>query len=835
MIAFSCAHCAMKFQVKDEFAGRSTRCPTCKHPLAVPPAPVAAAALPSHFDGPLSTLARAGIPCDVTLAGPPPASNGKAARPVAAVLAGQPANGQRYLLEGEIARGGMGAVLRAVDCDIRREVAVKYLLDQSDPRKKVRFVEEAQVTGQLEHPNIVPIHEVGVDGQGRLFFAMKMVHGRSLQQILEELRESPRAAAKEWPLGRLLTVFVSVCNALAYAHSRGVVHRDLKPANIMVGDFGEAYVMDWGLAKILRRPATAESTAVIQATPSFAWAEGADSSTAKSATVRTSRQESDDRTMDGAILGTPLYMAPEQALGQLDAIDPRTDVYALGAILYEMLTLLPPIDRDGGPALILARVIHGELVPPEKLAPGRRIPPELSAIALKALAKEPADRYPSVEALRRDVELYQEGRSVSAREDTKWELARKFVKRNKAFSATAAAAVLLLAVVLVWSSVVNYQARRATDRAFQDYQREQSEKEKRTRQAVPAFVEAARLAVERQRFDNALEQVNLALDYDPGHAGARLLRGQLLIVKNDFAGARTALADYLRRRPGDREARRLIELCGRPKAGDIANLLALAQQFEIQKVSALADGLLRRHGGRSFEVRKKLLELYRKRIEAAWPGLGSRLSLDDAGIYHLDVSNCKQVSLLDPLEGMPLTYLSLYSCGQVRDLSPLKGMPLTSLSLWECGQVRDLSPLKGMPLTTLYLNSCSLVSDLSPLKGMPLTSLDLRGCALVRDLSPLKGMPLTTLNLNSCSLVSDLSPLKGMPLTSLTLDSCSLVRDLSPLKGMPLTTIVLPPQVDRGMNVLRQIKTLVQITVNYRLVAEFWKKYDAGAFRLLKP
>src|SRR5262249_43741407 len=149
--------------------------------------------------------------------------------------------GQRYVLEGEIGRGGMGAVLRAVDCDIRREVAVKYLLDQADAGKKLRFVEEAQITGQMEHPNIVPIHELGVDGKGRLFFTMKMVQGRSLAQVLTDLRDVPRIYEKEWPLGRLLSVLVNVCHALAYAHARGVVHRDLKPANIMVGDFGEVY------------------------------------------------------------------------------------------------------------------------------------------------------------------------------------------------------------------------------------------------------------------------------------------------------------------------------------------------------------------------------------------------------------------------------------------------------------------------------------------------------------------------------------------------------------------------------------------------------------------
>jgi serine/threonine protein kinase len=174
--------------------------------------------------GQASSLAQAGLQGGVTLEGGDSSSqelteHSPPGRPsLREVLAGGPVWGQRYQVLGEVARGGMGCVLRAADCDIRREVAVKYLLDQKDPRLKVRFVEEAQITGQLEHPNIVPVHELGVDADRRLFFSMKMVKGRSLQQVLRELRElreSPRVAEKEYALSRLLTIFINVCHALA--------------------------------------------------------------------------------------------------------------------------------------------------------------------------------------------------------------------------------------------------------------------------------------------------------------------------------------------------------------------------------------------------------------------------------------------------------------------------------------------------------------------------------------------------------------------------------------------------------------------------------------------
>ena len=255
---------------------------------------------------------------------------------------------------------------------------------------------------------------------------MKMVKGRSLAQVLDELRTEPKTAEKEYSLGRLLNILVNVCNALAYAHSCGVVHRDLKPANIMIGDFGEVYVMDWGLAKVLKvaGPGAADGN---RGGRSFGCRTGSlflSMRAGRSSKVETSREPEADLTQEGAVLGTPVYMPPEQATGHVEAIDQRSDIYSLGAILYEMLTLQPPMDKEGGYLAILMRVTQGEIVPPEQRTTraGRRIPKELSAIAMKALAKNPQDRYPTVEALRKDIERFQEGRSVSAKEDTKREV-----------------------------------------------------------------------------------------------------------------------------------------------------------------------------------------------------------------------------------------------------------------------------------------------------------------------------------------------------------------------------------------------------------------------------
>ena len=229
----------------------------------------------------------------------------------------------RLQLFGEIGRGGMGVVLRGRDPDLRRDLAVKVLRDdlRDSPEMVRRFVEEAQIAGQLQHPGVVPIHELGTFADDRPYFTMKLVKGRTLSQLLAEGRASEAERA------RVLGIFEQVCQTVAYAHAHGVIHRDLKPSNVMVGSFGEVQVMDWGLAKVLRQ--------------------GGDDNDAPAApdpetVIATARSLADsDLSSAGSVLGTPSYMAPEQARGEVEAIDERADVFALGSILCEILTGQP--------------------------------------------------------------------------------------------------------------------------------------------------------------------------------------------------------------------------------------------------------------------------------------------------------------------------------------------------------------------------------------------------------------------------------------------------------------------------------------------------------------
>src|SRR5689334_23126761 len=231
-----------------------------------------------------------------------------------------------YQLLGEIARGGMGVILKGHDTDLGRDVAVKVLDGKLAKRPEVvqRFVEEAQIGGQLQHPGIVPVYELGLMAGDVPYFTMKLVKGRTLAALLLE-RKSPADDR-----GRLLSVFESVCQTMAYAHSKGVLHRDLKPANIMVGAFGEVQVVDWGLAKVMQRGGVADEKRAKQTVHTII------------ETVRSGPGTSGSDSMVGSVMGTPQYMAPEQAQGEVEKLDERADVFSLGAILCEILTGSPP-------------------------------------------------------------------------------------------------------------------------------------------------------------------------------------------------------------------------------------------------------------------------------------------------------------------------------------------------------------------------------------------------------------------------------------------------------------------------------------------------------------
>ncbi len=319
------------------------------------------------------------------------------------------------------AQGGLGRVWVAKDTNLHREVAIKELLPNRilQPESRRRFMLEAQVTGQLTHPHIVPVYQLGENSKtGTPYYAMRLIQGETLRKAIANARKSPGGMSIV-EYRRLLAAFVSVCNALAYAHTRGVVHRDLKTENVVLGEFGEVLVIDWGLAKV----AGQEDDPVPP--------------------VEVSKTVSSAETQQGTIMGTPIYMAPEQAAGDIDHINSRTDVFGLGAILFEILTGVPP--HKSAPPRELVRVVAAEPCRTAREVDAG-VPAALDAICRKATMFEPDDRYPLATDLAHDIELWLAGEPVSAYREPWKTRAWRWARRHRTLVTTSAA--LLIASVI---------------------------------------------------------------------------------------------------------------------------------------------------------------------------------------------------------------------------------------------------------------------------------------------------------------------------------------------------------------------------------------------------
>jgi len=768
---------------------------------------------------------------------------------------------RKYEVGSEIAKGGMGAVLQAKDLNIRRTVAMKVMLGpkEAHPDKVLRFIEEAQVTGQLEHPSIVPVHELGVDTQGDVFYTMKFVRGVTLQAVLQQIRAGNPEVIEKYPLNHLLNVFLKACDAIAFAHTKGVIHRDCKPENIMVGDYGEVLVMDWGLAKVIPRgprqgearrshpgaggaevvedrapeqgePGQAESgeTASREGAPEAVPSASTEARTPGATQVESVRSAGADgilMTREGQVMGTPCFMAPEQALGKVDELDERTDIYALGAILYNILTLRPPF---GGSTVaeVLLKVAQGEIAPPtiynqpetpsqrravldpseretvvsgEQAAqgtpgptprgqdrddrdplphcPGNRVPAALSSVTMKALALDPDHRYQDVKELQADIEAHQGGFATSAEEAGAVKQLMLLMGRHKAECGLIAAAFLVILAVVATAFVeitaekrdaVN--ARQVAEASAQEARAAKAEQARISREAAPEFLTKAKKLVDLKEWDRALAAARVAVGLDDSVAEAWALKGLLELGGQQLDYAHEALSRAQELAPPGTELHRRAKR----QAGIAKQFLDLVSgsggMISSDVTYALAKALE--------ECEEFLISarLYAESGKARSGGMSLRMLAALKRLQQANPGLTRDSITVD--ESEPAKAFLRCRAEVLLDVAPLAECPLKVLDLSRTG-VRDVSPLRSVPATALNLSS-TRVTDITPLSDMPLTDLDLSRTK-VTDLSALKGLPLKSLNLASTK-VRDIGPLRGMPLRKLVLDHTQ-IDDLAPLQG----------------------------------------------------
>jgi eukaryotic-like serine/threonine-protein kinase len=449
-------------------------------------------------------------PSDLTIGVGPARGRGSALGPSHKLGQATSREGRFQLLRHH-ASGGIGVVYVARDSELNREVALKQIQVQhaDDPASRARFLVEAEVTGRLEHPGIVPVYGLGTNDQGRPFYAMRFVRGQSLKEAIDRYHQGrpPRGADPAddtLALRQLLSRFVDVCHAIAYSHSRGIIHRDLKPANILLGHYGETLVVDWGLAKVV----------------------GGDDPTPQSdaeTTLRPALPTGGTETRVGVTIGTPAYMSPEQSEGRAAAVGPASDVYSLGATLYCIVTGRPPL-ADSDLENMLVRLRRGAIDPPRQV--NHAVPAPLEAIVMKAMALRPDDRYTAAQALGQDVERWLADEPVLARREPLFERARRWMRRHRtavaAIAAALVAATLGLTAVLIVQREANSKLRTANlDLALAIQNSE----------GVNRALEAANNR-ERARFELALDAI-------------KTFHGQvsedLLLRERQFDGLRTRL------------------------------------------------------------------------------------------------------------------------------------------------------------------------------------------------------------------------------------------------------------------------------------------------------
>ena len=623
---------------------------------------------------------------------------------------------QRYSKGVLLAKGGMKEIYRVEDLMTDRFVA-KAVMKNLKSRKAIeQFIQEARITARLEHPNIMPVYDIGIDDRGLSFFTMKLIEGDNLGVILKKLKEGDKDYLEEYTLPKLLEILNKVCDAVAYAHSKGVLHLDLKPDNIQVGDFGEVLVCDWGLSRF-------NPEVMNEGEEPVKYLEG-------------------QLTMHGQVFGSPGFMSPEQVTKDRKDLDHKSDIYSLGCLLYSILTYhsaFPGKDIEK----ILDDQANGDFIPPAKRFPELNIPPALEAVCMRAMSYLKSQRYDNAEHIKEEINAFLNGFATSAENAGIWTHCALFCRRHKGL-------VAFCAVFMIVSAVFTY-IYIGQEKENDEVKKELVNKEKEREQV------SKELKTQEKQNQSLLELKNDLLQYSTS----------FFVALNHIKQRRFAQAEIAFRDVGNSKLKPYVEACRLLTMGstterlpedDLVNLIKLLNK---DSFTVVIEVLLKNEAKFLTSPQKKQLAL--RLLHLLNPDCSDlNLAIQELlGKTYITLKGSKDLKNISPLALFEANFLDL-SETSVTEITALKNMPLTNLNLKNT-KVRNLEPLENIPLKDLDV-SYTEVADLFPLISLPLEYLKISGVkvsdfSILSKIKTLKEviLPKTELEINFPKGVSVLS------------------------------------------------------------------------------
>ena len=613
--------------------------------------------------------------------------------------------GRRYVQPRIHAQGGMKMIISSSDRLIRRQVAIAKMKENKLDRDSLKlFLHEARILARLDHPNIVPLYDIGLDPGGEPYFTMKLLSGETLEDILLRLSKDSDEYLQKYSLSHLLEIFLKVSEAVAFAHSRNVVHRDLKPANIQVSDYGEVLLCDWGLAKDINLPD--QSTQEIHLTEVLS-----------------------QQTICGVIKGTPGYMAPEQLDLENGDITEKTDIYSLGCILYALLTHTKPIESDSL-EMLKKKTMEGQVIPASQRS-SKNIPKALEAVVSKAMSVKPQERYPDAKSLIKEVRAFLDGYATKAQNaDFKTQIMLLF-KRHRAISLSVAISFIIIGLLVAFFLVKLKDREHSALKAMHEAEKQKLEAEKQkedkvrlSRMVAPEFLAKASSDLRSFNFENALKYSKLCTSLDESLIDAWILYGRMELGKLNFFNAAAAFS----KAKDQKRFKSLYDICIELEKNEVnPNIPELI--IQLKKM------------GENYIV-PALIGTFNKNNSAESKILTIRKIYDH---YHNHVKSPK------PLLSPDCTRLSFTNGNKwvIQDLNLFCNFPIESLIISK-SPITDLRALKSMNLKKLDISKTQITSIYS-LKALQLEELNIADTKIT-DIRSIQNQPIKILNIYNAKI-----------------------------------------------------------------------------------